>query len=186
MSQSISGYVFSGGRSSRFGTNKLFHLIDDRPMGLVVYDNLTSAINGNTFFVGPAIDHADFASIPRVVGSREGQGPLGAICDVLETAKTDFVVFAPCDTPYFLADQFRTLAESSDKDSVVVSADVDSPHLRHWLLSCWNVSQTRDHMISAYEAGERAIHKAVVGLPIFERYFSVLQLTNINTPDDAQ
>jgi molybdopterin-guanine dinucleotide biosynthesis protein A len=186
MNQSVSGFVFSGGQSSRFGANKMFHLLDGKPMGLVVYDHLKSAIQADTFFVGPEIDHADFVDIPRVIGNREGQGPLGAICDVLETATTDFVVFAPCDTPYFLAEQFRTLAESSAKHSVVVSADVNSPHLRHWLLSCWNVSLTRDHMISAYESGERAIHKAVAGLPIFERYFSVLQLTNINTLTDAQ
>ena len=186
MKQSVSGFVFSGGQSSRFGANKIFHLIDGKPMGLVVYDNLKSAIQADTFFVGPEIDHEGFLAAPRVIGSREGHGPLGAICDVLETATTDFVVFAPCDTPYFLAEQFRTLAESSDKGSVVVSADIDSPHLRHWLLSCWNVSLSRDHMISAYEAGERAIHKAVEGLPIFERYFSVRQLTNINTPTDAQ
>ena len=155
-------------------------------MGLVVYGNLKSAIQADTFFVGPEIDHSDFATAPRVFGSREGQGPLGAICDVLETATTDFVVFAPCDTPYFLADQFRCLTEVSGEHSVVVSADVDSPHQRHWLLSRWNVSSTRDHMLSAYEAGERAIHKAVAGLPLFEHYFSVLQLTNINTPSDAQ
>lgn len=186
MKQSVSGFVFSGGQSSRFGADKILHLLDGKPMGLVVYDNLKSAIQADTFFVGPEIDHVGFLSAPRVIGSREGQGPLGAICDVLETAKTDFVVFAPCDTPYFLAEQFRSLAESSDKDGVVVSADAESPYLRHWLLSCWNVSQTRVHMISAYEAGERAIHKAVAGLPIFERYFSALQLTNINTPTDAQ
>lgn len=186
MSQSISGYVFSGGRSSRFGTNKLFHLIDDRPMGLIVYDNLTSAIDGNTFFVGPAIDHADFALIPRVVGSREGQGPLGALCDVLETASTDFVLVAPCDTPYFSTQQFTRLTELTDSNSVAVAADINSPHLRHWLLSCWNVPSTRDHMIRAYEEGERAIQKAVVGLAIVDHYFSSLHLTNINSLDDAQ
>jgi hypothetical protein len=41
-------------------------------------------------------------------------------------------------------------------------------------------------MISAYESGERAIHKAVTGLPIIDQFFSALQLTNINTPSDAQ
>ena len=186
MKQSVSGFVFSGGQSSRFGANKMFHLIDGKPMGLVVYDNLKSAFQAETYFVGPEIDHEDFADAPRVIGNREGQGPLGAICDVLETATTDYVVFAPCDTPYFSPDQFRTLAESSEKDGVVVSADVDSPHLRHWLLSCWNVSLTRDHMICAYDAGERAIHKAVAGLSIFDQYFSALRLTNINAPTDAQ
>ena len=186
MKRSVSGFVFSGGHSSRFGANKMFHIIDGKPMGLVVYNNLKSAFQADTFFVGPEIDHSDFATAPRVIGSREGQGPLGAICDVLETATTDFVVFAPCDTPYFLAEQFRCLTESSGEHSVVVSADIDSPHLRHWLLSCWNVSSTRDHMLRAYEAGERAIHKAVTGLTILDQFFSELQLTNINTPTDAQ
>jgi molybdopterin-guanine dinucleotide biosynthesis protein A len=186
MKQSVSGFVFSGGQSSRFGANKMVHQIDGKPMGLVVYDNLKSAIQADTFFVGPQIDHADFSTAPRVIGRREGQGPLGAICDVLETATTDFVVFAPCDTPYFLPEQFRCLAESPSAEGVVVSADANNPHLRHWLLSCWNVASTRDHMISAYEAGERAIHKAVTGLTILDQFFSELQLTNINTPTDAQ
>ena len=79
MNQSVSGFVFSGGQSSRFGANKMFHLIDGKPMGLVVFDHLKSAIQADTFFVGPEIDHADFVIIPRVIGNREGQGPLGAI-----------------------------------------------------------------------------------------------------------
>ena len=186
MKRSVSGFVFSGGQSSRFGGNKIFHLVDGKPMGLVVYNNLNLAIQGNTSFVGPEIDHPDFAHSPRVGGKREGQGPLGAICDVLEIATSDFVVFAPCDTPYFLAEQFQCLVDKSDTHSVVVSADATSPHLRHWLLSCWHVATTRDHMISAYGSGERAIHKAVTGLPIIDQYFSALQLTNINTPSDAQ
>lgn len=164
----------------------MFHLIDGKPMGLTVYDNLKTAIQAETFFVGPVIDHADFSVVPRVVGSREGQGPLGAICDVLETANSEYVVFAPCDTPYFSAEQFRTLTESLGSHSVVVAADASSPHLRHWLLSCWNVSLTRDHMICAYDAGERAIHKAVSGIPVFEQYFSDQQLTNINSPTHTQ
>jgi hypothetical protein len=41
-------------------------------------------------------------------------------------------------------------------------------------------------MLRAYEAGERAIHKAVTGLTILDQFFSELQLTNINTPTDAQ
>jgi molybdopterin-guanine dinucleotide biosynthesis protein A len=186
MKKSVSGFVFSGGQSSRFGANKIFHLVDGEPMGLVVYNNLSSAIQGNTSFVGPEIDHPDFALSPRVTGTREGQGPLGAICDVLEIATSDFVVFAPCDTPFFLAEHFQCLVDKSDTNGVVVSADATSPHLRHWLLSSWYVATTRDHMISAYEAGERAIHKAVTGLSIKDQFFSALQLTNINTPSDAQ
>lgn len=186
MSHTVSGFVLSGGRSSRFGSNKLLHHVGEKPMGLVVYDNLKSAIQSETFFVGPVIDHPDFAGMPRITGSREGQGPLGAICDVLENANTELVIFAPCDTPYFFADQFRQLSESLGQYSVVVSADTSTPHLRHWLLSCWNVELAKDHMISAFESGERAIHRAVVGLNVRDQFFSEQLLTNINTPLDAQ
>jgi hypothetical protein len=41
-------------------------------------------------------------------------------------------------------------------------------------------------MIRAYEAGERAIHKAVAGLPKIDKHFSHQQLTNINTPIKAE
>ena len=186
MGSSISGFVFTGGQSTRFGSNKLLHLIDDKPMGIVVLNHLSGSIDGECSVVGPPVDHADFVSIARVSGRREGHGPLGAMCDVLENASSDFVVFAPCDTPYFLAEHFQCLVDKSDTHSIVVSADATSPHLRHWLLSCWHVATTRDHLISAYEAGERAIHKAVTGLPIIDQFFSALQLTNINTPSDAQ
>lgn len=186
MAPSVSGYVFSGGQSSRFGSNKMFHSVDGKHMGMIVLNNLQSAIQAETLFVGPEIDHPDFVNIPRVVGNREGNGPLGAICDVLERALTDFVVFAPCDTPYFLNDQFQRLVQSSHTCNVVVSADDNNPHLRHWLLSCWNVASTRNHMINAYENGERAIHRAVKGLHVCDEYFTEQQLTNINSLSDTQ
>ena len=186
MGISVSGFVFIGGLSTRFGSNKLFHPIDGIPMGLVVLNNLAKSFSGESSLVGPPVDHADFLSIPRVDGSREGQGPLGALCDVLESAKTDFVVFAPCDTPFFTSSDFEQLLNVSANLDVVVAADSQIPHLRHWLLSCWNVETTRDHMIEAYSSGERAIHKAIAGLSVGDRYFSSDVLTNVNTPADAQ
>jgi len=185
MSPTISGFVFVGGQSTRFGSNKLFHPVNNIPMGLVVLNNLTGCV-GNSCLVGPQVDHPDFVNVSRVSGDREGHGPLGAMCDVLENATTDFVVFAPCDTPFFTAACFCNLIEGQSGHDVVVAADIEPPQLRHWLLSCWDVEATRDHMIRAYSSGERAIHRAITGLNVCEQHFSHQVLTNVNTPSDTQ
>lgn len=185
MSPTLSGFVFVGGRSSRFGSNKLFHPINEVPMGLVVLNNLKGCL-GESSLVGPEVDHPDFVSISRTSGDREGSGPLGAMCDVLENATTNFVMFAPCDTPYFRSSDFDQLVDVMANHDVVVAADSQPPHLRHWLLSCWNVETTRNHMIEAYSSGERAIHRAIAGLSVGDRYFSSDVLTNVNTPAEAQ
>jgi molybdopterin-guanine dinucleotide biosynthesis protein A len=185
MMSTVTGFVFAGGQSTRFGSNKLFHPINDIPMGLVVLNNLSGCL-GDSSLVGPAVDHPDFVNVSRVSGDREGHGPLGAMCDVLESATTDFVVFAPCDTPFFTSSDFQSLIQGQADHDVVVAADFQPPHLRHWLLSCWSVKATRDHMSAAYSSGERAIHRAVTGLNVFEQHFPHHALTNINTPSDTQ
>ena len=186
MSPTVSGFVFSGGQSTRFGSNKLLFPMDGVAMGRVVLNNLTASFAGESSFVGPRVDHGDFVNVASMSGVREGNGPLGAMCDVLEIATTDFVVFAPCDTPFFTVEDFKRLIDATGAHDVVVAADEQTPHLRHWLLSCWNVEATRDHMVNAYSSGERAIHRAVSGLNVFDQQFPSDVLTNVNTPPGAQ
>ena len=186
MNSTISGFVLTGGKSTRFGSSKVIHRINDVPMGIGVLNNLQSAIAAPPSFVGSFIDHPDFANHLLVSGDREGQGPLGAICDVLERAATDYVVFSPCDTPYFTAVDFKNLIENRHDYDVVVAADQHDPHHRHWLLSVWNISTTRRHMIDSFASGERAIHRAISGLNVGEHHFSNQALTNVNTPLDTQ
>lgn len=186
MPPSVSGFVLTGGNSSRFGSNKLYHRIDDTCMGIVVFRHLQESVSGNVHFLGPSIDHQDFSDFPQISGKREGNGPLGALCDALEAALTDFVVFAPCDTPNFQRSHFDQLITSSIDHDVVVATDIEAPHLRHWLLSFWNVQCTRRHLVDAYSSGERAIHRAIIGLNIHEQFFTKCAVMNVNTPADAQ
>jgi molybdopterin-guanine dinucleotide biosynthesis protein A len=134
-------------------------------MGRIVLNNLTASFAGESSYVGPRVDHGDFVNIASICGEREGNGPLGAMCDVLEIATTDFVVFAPCDTPFFAVADFKRLIDTAGTH---------------------DVEATRDHMVSAYASGERAIHRAVLGLNVFDQQFPSDVLTNVNTPLDAQ
>ena len=183
---SISGYIFSGGSSSRFGTNKLFHEINSMPMGICVYNNLRGSLLSDPYFLGPPISQDSFSNFTFVSGVREGQGPLGAICDALEHTKASHVMFAPCDTPYFSSESFTALSTSRFAADVVVAVDDTNPHLRHWLLSCWNVEAVKDHLINVYESGERSIHRSVVPFRIMEIKFPLSQVRNINSPQDLQ
>ncbi len=94
-------------------------------MGIVVYNYLQTAVDGDVCFLGPVIDHQDFSPFAQFSGNREGQGPLGALCDSLESATTDLVVFAPCDTPNFTSAHFESLIASTTKHDVVVATDID-------------------------------------------------------------
>lgn len=183
---SISGFIFSGGSSSRFGSNKLLHEIDSVPMGICVYNNLRQALTFPPSFLGPQVSRNEFANHTFVSGSREGQGPLGAICDALEHATTEYVIFAPCDTPYFSPGSFIELAKSRFSADVVVAADETEPHMRHWLLSCWNVKSVKDQLFSSYLSGERAIHRSVSNFQIAEVKYPLSQVRNINSPQDLQ
>lgn len=155
-------------------------------MGIVVFNNMKNAVDGDVCFLGPVIDHQDFSPFSQFSGKREGQGPLGALCDALESAITEVVVFAPCDTPGFLHTHFEQLIAASTRFDVVVASDDAPPHLRHWLLSCWNVEATRQHMAKAFASGERAIHRAISGLNVGDQRYEDAVLMNINTPADEQ
>ena len=137
-------------------------------------------------FIGPPVSHDEFFNLTFVSGSREGQGPLGAICDALEIASTEYVIFAPCDTPYFSPDSFIELANSRFSADVVVAVDETEPQMRHWLLSCWNVKSVKDHLFSSYLSGERAIHRSVSNFQISEVRYPLSQVRNINSPQDLQ
>lgn len=181
---SLSGYIISGGSSSRFGSNKMLHMVDNKPMAMHVYDNLNSAINSEPIFVGPRVAHAEFAPYQFLEGRREGNGPLGAICDVLEYATSEYVVFSPCDTPYFSSQSFQKLINTRHDADIVVASDVERPHLRHWLLSCWNVDATKNMLAKHFTAGERAIHRCVSSFRIADIEFDPLQVININSIED--
>ena len=136
---------------------------------------------GNVLLIGASTDVANSVSIDTYIGPREGQGPLGALVDAMHNSKHEFLLVSPCDTPFFEKQDFALLIEALAPDfDVAVAHDVRN----HWLLSCWNVSSSVKHLDDEFNGGERAIHRAVVGLRVVEVQFSKDKTRNINTPID--
>lgn len=184
--ESVDCFVLAGGMSTRFGTNKSLASIDSRHMAAVVASNLQSAAGSSVRLIGADAQTSSALGLPSVFGSREGNGPLGAIVDALELSDSEFVVIAPNDTPFFSAECFNRLIECVKiaNTDVAVAVDVEDETHVHWLLSVWRKSSCLPMLREQYRIGTRSVHKAVSGLQINTVAYESALVRNVNSPED--
>ena len=186
MPSTLHCFVLAGGRSTRFGSNKSIALIDGIPMARRVANNLFDATKVQPQLLGGDDTLARALGLESLRGQREGNGPLGAIIDALELSKSDVVLFAPNDTPYFSSDDFIGLLstlDTTESDVAVARDDVASTGF-HWLLSAWRSSSCLQHLSEQYSNGIRSIYEAVVGLDVSTLACKSESLRNINYSAD--
>lgn len=178
--------MLAGGKSTRFGSNKSFAMIDGIPMARRVANNLFDATKIHPQLLGADDALARALGLESLRGQREGNGPLGAIIDALELSKSDVVLFAPNDTPYFSSDHFLGLLstlDTTESDVAVARDDVGGAGF-HWLLSAWRPSSCLQHLSEQYSNGIRSIYEAVVGLDVSTLSCRSDSLRNINYSAD--
>jgi molybdopterin-guanine dinucleotide biosynthesis protein A len=155
-------------------------------MAAVVASNLRSASGSSVSLIGADAQTSSALGLPSVFGSREGNGPLGAIIDALELSDCVFVVTAPNDTPFFSAECFSRLFDCLDasNNDVAVAVDVkDETHV-HWLLSVWRKATCLPLLREQYHSGTRSVHEAVIGLQIGTVAYESALVRNVNSPED--
>ena len=186
MTESCSCFILAGGKSTRFGTNKSLALVGDQYMALVVAKNLQSAFGGTAQLIGADENTCSELGLESVVGTREGNGPLAAIIDAMESTNSTFQAFAPNDTPFFTAHNFAALLaklEDSKADAVVATDAADASQA-HWLLSIWRKSSCMPILTNEFERGVRSVHGAVLELQIARVAFDAAAVRNINKVSD--
>lgn len=151
------GFVLAGGRSSRFGSDKFDHVVDGRTMGERAIDAL-SALDSVTV-VGPR--RGPVAGASCWSGRREGEGPLGPLIDVLERCGTGLAVVLACDYPWVGGALVGRLVAALAGDVDVALADDGRPH---WLVGAWRAERAVGVLRTAWDSGERSIHRAAEGL----------------------
>ena len=184
--ESLDCFVLAGGKSTRFGTNKSLASVGSRHMAAVVASNLRNASGSSVSLIGADEQTSSALVLPSVFGSREGNGPLGAIVDALELSDSVFVVIAPNDTPFFSAQCFTRLFDCLDasNNDVAVAVDVEDETNVHWLLSVWRKAQCLPLLREQYQIGTRSVHEAVIGLQIGTVAYESSLVRNVNSPED--
>jgi molybdopterin-guanine dinucleotide biosynthesis protein A len=177
----VVGAILAGGASRRMGRDKALLEVGGIAMARRVADALTDAGCASVYAVGG--DTVGLGAIGvRVVADRwPGEGPLGGILTALDVATAPTLVVA-CDLPWLTASTLQAViaaaVASPDADVVAASTDRLEPLCALWL------PRARDALHDAFDAGERAVHRAMDGLRVATCRVDAAAVRNVNAPGD--
>ncbi len=157
MEYTISAVILAGGKARRMnGADKGLQLLQNKPLISHVIERLQPqvvdiSINANRH-------HTEYAQWGFPVFSDElpdFQGPLSGMLTALEKAKTDFVLFVPCDSPYFPQNLLEKLksAVKNDRTLMAYAKDKEREHPTFCLMSV----QLKEKLRAYLNEGERRL-----------------------------
>ncbi|MEP7201181.1 MAG: molybdenum cofactor guanylyltransferase [Ilumatobacteraceae bacterium] len=173
------GAVLCGGASRGMGTDRATILVAGVPLARRVADALVAAGCGRIVAIGgDASDLGDLGLEP-VEDEFPGEGPLGGVLTSLTLGSPAVVV--ACDLPNLRPQTVAELIMAlGDHDAAMAHNDRIEP-----LCAVWSASAATQ-LRARFDAGERAMHRAVEGLDIAWVPVAAAELRNINTRDDLE
>ena len=176
------GFVLTGGKSSRMGSDKAMLLYRGAPL-VVHVARQVAAVTGSVSLVGP-VERYGHLGYPVVEDREPGCGPLGGIVSALAATDAEWNMMAACDMPgitsEFVAGLFA-LAEHMDVDVVLPLGESGRPD------PLCAVYHRRCHPVleSAFRGGTRKVTAALDGLRVHRFAAESLDaLHNVNTPEE--
>ena len=159
------------------GTDKATMPVAGVAMARRVADALGGAGCSPVVAIGGETEALAAIGLPHVADEFPGEGPLGGILTALSLGSP--VVVAACDLANLRAGTVGELIAALDgHDAAVAHSGRAEP-----LCAVWT-DQASELLRSRFEAGERAVHRALVGLDIAWVTVAAVDLHNVNTPDD--
>jgi len=186
MTISISAVILAGGQAKRMGgVDKGLQPLQGKPLFQFIYDRLHSqvehiSVNANR---NQAIYAA--AGLPVFGDNIEGfQGPLSGILTALERSETDFVLFVPCDSPFFPDNLLEKLKSAVVFHGVSIAYVHDGE--REHPTFCLMARSLKDKLAAYLAAGDRRMlqfmrQNGAVSVDFSENKAA---FTNINTLDE--
>lgn len=167
------------------GRTKALVEVDGTPMAARVVAALRGAGCATVVAIGGRRDELAVLGIPVVPDDHPGEGPLGGIVTAMRAQagddRADLLVVA-CDLafvgPAELDDLVGGATTHPAADVVVARTDRREPACALWRPS------SRAVVTTAFEAGERAIHRVLDRLVVAEVELPASALRNINAPTD--
>lgn len=182
MKSRITAAIFAGGESSRFGSAKANALIDGEEFIVRIARNLNLIGVEEILVVGGPQGDAKKIGARFVEDEIAKSGPFGALLSALHVCGSDILLTMPCDVPFIDAHSCLEIANINSAFDVRVATS-EPPSTPQWLCSAWRMSCI-SHLENSFSKGERAIHRAVVGLNVEFVELSTELLRNVNTIEE--
>ena len=171
------GAVLCGGASSRMGIDKATIPVAGVAMARRVADALAAAGCSPVSAIGGDPAELGRLGLEHIFDQYPGDGPLGGIITALAVQSPAAVM--ACDLPGLSAATVTSLLDAlGDHDAAIAFSDRAEPLCAVWSDRAVPVLRAR------FQAGERAMHRAIDGLDIAWVTVSATDLHNVNTPGD--
>lgn len=186
--ESVTGVVLAGGAARRMGgSDKGLIRLAGRPMIEYVLEALRPQVGGILINANRNPELYGQYGVPVVADEREGfQGPLAGMAAAMQSARTEFIVTAPCDSPFVPGDLVRRLGRSLAADG----ADISVAHADGRLQPVFTLLRVAllGSLVEYLDRGERKIDRWFSGHRTATTDFSDVPeaFLNINTPEDVR
>ena len=178
----FAGAVLAGGASTRLGRDKALIEFDGRALVSRAVDALAAAGASPVAVVGGDADRLQGFGLPVVPDGWPGRGPLGGVLTAFAWSPSPVVVVLACDLPFVTVEAVAAVAGEL-ADPSVDAALAETTGLEP-LCGAWRVAACEPSMLTAFTAGERAVHRAIATLRVRRVPVDHDALTNVNTPAD--
>ena len=184
----ITGVILAGGQARRMGgQDKGLIILNNKPMIEYIIDVFKPQtpkliINANR-------NHEIYSQYGLEIVADELTGfcgPLAGMASALQTIESDYMVTAPCDSPFIPTDLVQRLAETLQDNSTEISVAHDGNRIQP--VFCMMKSSLKQSLNDYLLAGERKIDRWFEQHKYAIANFSDVPETfdNINTPEDVQ
>ena len=186
VAEDVAGAILVGGRSSRFGRDKVLLPFGNKPLFAHIYDILAPLV-GEVFIVGHHRPEFEIFGL-RVVGDLgPDAGPLGGIYTALKSTKAPFVLAIGADMPFLTTSFLGKILQSAG------NADAVIPRGSRGLepLSAVYSGTCIEPMRASLARGNRRIVRALEGMNLLTPEIALTvggkdPFFNINFPEDYE
>jgi len=128
----VTGVILAGGQARRMGgQDKGLVMLDGKPMVEIIIDVLKPQTAKLLINANRNHDRYSQYGLELVADELSGYcGPLAGMASALKTINTDYMVTAPCDSPFIPLDLVQRLADALENKSTEISVAHDGERIQ--------------------------------------------------------
>jgi molybdopterin-guanine dinucleotide biosynthesis protein A len=182
----IAGAILAGGRSTRFGQDKVLLLFRDKPL-LAHLRGVLEPVVSEMFIVGHPRPEFELIGLRVLTDLISDAGPLGGIYTALESIGAPFVLVVAADMPFLSTPLLRRILEPAMTADAVIPR---GPRGLEPLCAVYSRSCI-DPIRRSLDKGDRRIVRALQGMEVLNPEILVGEdekdpFFNINYPEDYE